>query len=295
MPGKWGYIGGGAALLCAGIIASRADLLSGPSDEASPPAVAARAPAPAVTAPAPQDDQLARLGAELAAREAENAELRTTLAVRDAVLETLKASLAERDTAVGELQARLAASDAEIAALRRELAALAPPGWDAKRAVFAADAADTSAARVEAVRVALPELAAGIADGAGGAGDLPLSPADGMIVGSVAIHFDFASSRLTPGGQIHAAAAAVTLAEMPLASVRIVGHTDRVGNPAANRRLAARRARAVADFLVASGLPRDIIAIDGMGEADLPVPTADGVPEPLNRTVAIIPIPRAAS
>ena len=82
---------------------------------------------------------------------------------------------------------------------------------------------------------------------------------------------------------------------MTLARVRLVGHTDRVGGAAANRRLAARRAAAVADFLVGAGVPRDLIEIDDAGEADLPVATADGVPEPLNRSVAIIPVPLPTS
>ena len=91
------------------------------------------------------------------------------------------------------------------------------------------------------------------------------------------------------------AAAAVTLVEMALARVRVVGHTDRVGSPAANRRLAARRARAVADFLVASGVPAALIEMDGMGETGAPVSTDDGVAEPLNRSVAIIAVPAATS
>ena len=107
----------------------------------------------------------------------------------------------------------------------------------------------------------------------------------------VEVHFDFASARLTPGAEAYAAAAAVTLADMPLARVRIVGHTDRVGSPAANRRLALQRARAVADFLVGAGLPPALIETDGMGETDLPVATDDGVMEPLNRSVAIIAVP----
>jgi outer membrane protein OmpA-like peptidoglycan-associated protein len=297
MPGKWGYIGGGAALLCAGIIASRSNLPFRPAEEASPPPVAAAAPdptptpeasAPAPTAAvlAPADRELARLTAELGRREAENAELRTTLAVRDAVIASLEARLGERETAVGELEARLAASDAEIAALRREVAALgAARSFEAKRALFEPEA-EASAARVEAVRVAAPDLEA-IFDAAAAPADLPPLPG----VESVAIHFDFASSRLTPGGQIHAAAAAVRISDLTLARVRLVGHTDRVGGVAANRRLAARRAAAVAAFLVAAGVPRDMIEIDDAGEADLPVATADGVREPLNRSVEISILP----
>ena len=65
------------------------------------------------------------------------------------------------------------------------------------------------------------------------------------------IHFDTGSASLTPGGQVHAAAAAVMLADMKLGQIRLVGFTDRTGSPARNRALAEERARAVADFLVA--------------------------------------------
>jgi outer membrane protein OmpA-like peptidoglycan-associated protein len=304
MPGKWAYIGGGAALLCAGIIASRSDLRFRSSDEASPPPVAATAPAatptpeapapaPVAAALAPAGGELVRLIAELARREAENAELRTTLAVRDAVIESLPAELGKRERSVDDLEARLAASDAEIAALREELAALgAARTLEAKLALFEPPEDGPSAARVEAVRADAPVREAVFE--AGGPPAVPLLPPSATGP-RIEVFFDFASSRLSPGGQANAAVAAVTLADMPLASVRVIGHTDRVGSPGANRRLAARRARAVADFLVEAGLPAHMIEIDGMGEAELPVPTGDGIPEPMNRIVAIVPVPRPIS
>ena len=298
MQGKWVYIGGGTALVFAGIVASRSELPFRQSGEASPPPIAAAAPAPLAapegTAPAPvaalpaaEGADLLRLTAELARREVENAELRTTLAVRDAVIESLEVRLADRATAADDLAARLAASEAELASLRREIAELRDVrSFEAKRALFQADPAEPSAARVEVVRAEARDLDAIFDAAKAPAGLPPLPEAD-----FVAIHFDFASSRLTPGGQIHAAAAAVRISDLTIARVRLVGHTDRVGGPAANRRLAARRAAAVADFLVRAGVPRDLIDIDDKGEADLPVATADGVPEPLNRSVEISILP----
>jgi outer membrane protein OmpA-like peptidoglycan-associated protein len=85
------------------------------------------------------------------------------------------------------------------------------------------------------------------------------------------------------------------LADMPIVQVRLLGHADRVGSADRNRVLAAARARTVADFLVASGVAAEIIEADGMGEDDLPVATADGVAEPLNRSVAILAVPRPTS
>ena len=109
------------------------------------------------------------------------------------------------------------------------------------------------------------------------------------------IHFESGSSSLSPGGQVHAAAAAVMLIERPVVRVRLLGYADRVGRADRNRALAAARARAVADFLVRSGVAADILETAGMGEDELPVSTGDGVAEPLNRSVAIIAIPRPTS
>ncbi|HET9068036.1 MAG TPA: OmpA family protein [Amaricoccus sp.] len=248
---------------------------------------AAAEPAP-VAIPAPSgEDGLARLTAELTRREAENAGLRTTLAVRDAVIDSLRLRLDAGRIAADDLAARLAASEAELAALRAEIAELRDlRSIEAKRAVFAAateaGTAEPSAARTELVRAEAADLDAIFDAAKAPPGVPPLSGPE-----SVTIQFDFASSRLTPGGQLHAAAAAVVIADRSLVSVRLVGYTDRVGGPAANRRLAARRAASVADFLVASGVPRELIEIDDKGETDLPVATADGVPEPLNRSVEI--------
>lgn len=308
MPGKWAYIGGGTVLLAIGIVAARSNLPTRLRGQDVPPPVTAAPVAttqvtatpvtgtPAVTETSPTafaaspepDPELARLAAELTARETENAELRTTLAVRDTVLQSLQADLAERETTIGELEARIVASDAEIASLRAELATLVQArSFEAKAALFE-PGGDASATRVEAVRADTPPLASILDAGGTPAATLLALPDTAR---TVEVHFDFASARLTPGGQANAAAAAVTLADMPLAAVRVIGHTDTVGSPAANRRLAGKRARSVADALVAAGLSPDLIEIDDMGEADPPVPTGDGVPEPLNRTVAIVPVP----
>jgi outer membrane protein OmpA-like peptidoglycan-associated protein len=68
----------------------------------------------------------------------------------------------------------------------------------------------------------------------------------------------------------------------------VIGYTDTTGSAATNRRLSERRAEAVADALAAQGVPRDAIDVQWHGEDQLPVPTADGVAEPQNRSVRII-------
>ena len=57
-------------------------------------------------------------------------------------------------------------------------------------------------------------------------------------------------------------------------------------------RLAEARARAVAAFLIANGLSPEVIETAGVIDAEhLPVETGPGVTEPLNRSVAILPLP----
>jgi outer membrane protein OmpA-like peptidoglycan-associated protein len=73
-----------------------------------------------------------------------------------------------------------------------------------------------------------------------------------------------------------------------LARIAVTGHTDTAGGAAHNQRLSERRARAVADALIADGLPRGSIVARGVGERDLLVPTADGVRQPKNRRAEIV-------
>jgi outer membrane protein OmpA-like peptidoglycan-associated protein len=60
---------------------------------------------------------------------------------------------------------------------------------------------------------------------------------------------------------------AATLKTQPQSSTIFVqGHTDDVGSPAANLKLSAERARAVADYLEKQGVPKDRIVVRALGE-----------------------------
>jgi phosphate binding protein len=50
----------------------------------------------------------------------------------------------------------------------------------------------------------------------------------------------------------------------------ITGHADSLGDPDANRRVSLARARAVASFVVAAGVPVDLISVEGIG-SDRPI------------------------
>ncbi|MFA6412841.1 MAG: OmpA family protein [Syntrophales bacterium] len=67
----------------------------------------------------------------------------------------------------------------------------------------------------------------------------------------------------------------------------ISGHTDAVGAIDYNHRLSLRRAKAVADILIARGIDRQNIQVTYHGKGNPLVPTPDGRPEPRNRRVEI--------
>jgi outer membrane protein OmpA-like peptidoglycan-associated protein len=255
-----------------------------------------------------RDERIGALDATLAGRDAVVERLRQELgALRSgadlgpalAALETeserrieaLTASLAEREVVIGRLQ-----NDIEALRAGTELAPpLAAGDSEPDKPVLAVGDQASEPARLAAMLDALqlaPEATMPIASPAMALRLVPaLRPAgeDGPLA---EVHFETGSARLSPGGLARAAAAAVTLADMPRSRIRLVGYADRTGSAAANRRLAERRAEAVADFLVANGLPAELIETSGMTEpGELPVATGPGVPEPLNRSVSIIAEP----
>jgi outer membrane protein OmpA-like peptidoglycan-associated protein len=104
------------------------------------------------------------------------------------------------------------------------------------------------------------------------------------------VHFDSGSAQLTPGGERRTLAAVERIRSMAPAKVRVVAFADRVGDSAFNLVLSKERALSVAAVLENAGFSRDMVEVVGSGEEDIPVPTPDGVPEPLNRTAGIFVI-----
>ena len=78
------------------------------------------------------------------------------------------------------------------------------------------------------------------------------------------------------------------IARRPVPDVIVIGHTDTVGNDAANDALSRQRAEVVRNAFVARGLPADKVVVTGRGRRELAVPTGDGVSEPRNRRVEIL-------
>ncbi len=73
----------------------------------------------------------------------------------------------------------------------------------------------------------------------------------------------------------------------PGADVQIVGHTDTVGDGAANDSLSQQRAQIVQSLLVDMGLGPDIVRATGRGEREPLEPTGDDVASVFNRRVEV--------
>ena len=67
----------------------------------------------------------------------------------------------------------------------------------------------------------------------------------------------------------------------------VVGHSDAVGAERQNERMSKLRAEAVADALVARGIPYSAIEVSWQGASDPAVATDGGTPEQANRRVTI--------
>ncbi|RVC08076.1 OmpA family protein, partial [Mesorhizobium sp. M7A.F.Ca.AU.002.02.1.1] len=81
-----------------------------------------------------------------------------------------------------------------------------------------------------------------------------------------AIYFRTASARLDSQSRPLLAEVVGVVGKCPGLKVEVSGHTDSDGSPIENKRLSERRAQAVADAIVAAGIPRTQIAATGYGE-----------------------------
>jgi OmpA-OmpF porin, OOP family len=65
-----------------------------------------------------------------------------------------------------------------------------------------------------------------------------------------------------------------TALRCPTTNIEVEGHTDAIGEPAANQSLSEKRAQAVVDYLVKAGLPATRFTAVGYGSTQ-PVATND--------------------
>lgn len=116
--------------------------------------------------------------------------------------------------------------------------------------------------------------------------------------GTYLVFFDFNKSEITPEAREVLRIASMNYAANPVTRIEVVGHADRSGSAAYNKKISQRRADAVKKVLSQMGISRKQIKVYAKGEVDPLVPTEDGVREPQNRRVEVIfkdePVAKAA-
>lgn len=105
---------------------------------------------------------------------------------------------------------------------------------------------------------------------------------------SFLIYFEFGSTKLTPESRAELPKILAEIGKRPAPDMSVIGHTDTVGDDAANETLGLGRAKVVADMMVI-GMKLDPtkVALESHGKRNLLVPTPDKTVEPRNRRVEV--------
>jgi tetratricopeptide (TPR) repeat protein len=101
------------------------------------------------------------------------------------------------------------------------------------------------------------------------------------------VHFASGQATLSTHAKVCLESKVETIQEYGLISAEIVAHTDNVGTSAMNRKLSWRRGKAVADFLIKSGVPAQKIFITAVGEKNPMAPNDTRYGRAENRRVEI--------
>jgi outer membrane protein OmpA-like peptidoglycan-associated protein len=102
------------------------------------------------------------------------------------------------------------------------------------------------------------------------------------------ILFDFAKATLKPSSNIELDKVVRAMKTNTTLKVKIVGHTDNIGNKSSNILLSQNRAKSVADYLISKGIPSSSISTEGLGSAAPVVGNDTDGGRALNRRVEII-------
>ncbi len=111
---------------------------------------------------------------------------------------------------------------------------------------------------------------------------IPLSPV------RFNLYFKSGGTKLTDASQALLPKIIATVRKRMPCDIRIIGHTDTVGNAEKNWKLGLKRAERIKGVLVRLGIDPSRIVVASHGEKDLRVPTPDNVSEPKNRYVEIL-------
>lgn len=102
------------------------------------------------------------------------------------------------------------------------------------------------------------------------------------------VYFPFNSVKPTPDSDVVLKTAAAAARKLEGAQIEYVGNTDTAGASNYNMNLSKRRIEAVIDAMKQQGVTANKVDIAAHGETKLPVPTADNVPNAMNRRVQIV-------
>src|SRR5437762_8440567 len=105
--------------------------------------------------------------------------------------------------------------------------------------------------------------------------------------------FDGSTSKVSAGGSSALATVAIIARHYDHTQLSVGGYTDTTGTPEQNMSASQKRAKAVADVLIADGVSGNRVSSEGFGEARLKIKTGDHVKEPRNRRVEIRISPQA--
>jgi len=112
--------------------------------------------------------------------------------------------------------------------------------------------------------------------------------ARGLIVSMPDVLFDFNKYTLKPEARERLARVSGIVLAYPDLKLQIEGYTDSIGSDEYNQTLSEKRAEAVRDYLVSSGVSMNNVAAQGMGKADPVADNRTAAGRKLNRRVEMI-------
>src|SRR6202035_82106 len=112
--------------------------------------------------------------------------------------------------------------------------------------------------------------------------------ARGLIVSMPDVLFDFNKYTLKPEARAGLARGSGIVLAYPDLNLKIEGYTDAIGSEGYNQTLSEKRAQAVRDYLVSSGVSMNNVAAQGLGKADPVADNSTAAGRKLNRRVEMI-------
>lgn len=112
--------------------------------------------------------------------------------------------------------------------------------------------------------------------------------ARGLIVSMPDVLFDFNKDTLKPEARERLARISGIVLAYPDLKLQVEGYTDSIGSDEYNQQLSEKRAEAVRDYLVGSGVSMNNVAAVGMGKADPVADNATSAGRKLNRRVEMV-------